>query len=140
METDIKFNDKSIVMELSPYDVFLKIVNSGSLDEDGLNISRNIVSGAYTRVDPEEGDIIIEMDFDNLRGCSYEDRCELLLHELVHVKQFIEQITTSKLDDETEAYFLVWMYRKLSSRGLHGLNQLLKDTVHEGSDFPEENW
>lgn len=49
------------------------------------------------------------------RSARREDLEDIALHEAVHVKQFVEQVISGELDDETEAYFTTYAKNAIMS-------------------------
>lgn len=81
---------------LAPYPLDIVVKMTDSLGE---------FTWAETSLDQEEGIVLVEVS----RSARAEDLEDIALHEAVHVKQFVEQVISGELDDETEAYFTTYV-------------------------------
>ena len=84
---------------LRPYPVCVEVVLGAKPAENELARTEQLGNGAVA-----------------VKFAEYEPAIDVVVHEAVHVKQFVEKFVETEFDDETEAYFTEYVCKSILDR------------------------
>lgn len=102
---------KRDVFQIDPYGVVVQVQKSVPKEVQSYITPQTL---GYTWVDPKD-EFLVNVWFK--QGLDEDLLLQIIVHETQHILQFVEDaISIDRLDDESQAYLVQWVFAELANR------------------------